>query len=540
MTTAEQIVKRAAQLAADRSVLDAHLAEIAERVLPRASGSFLSFGQGAVPGEKRTEKMFDASATLALDRFAAAMESMLTPRNSKWHRLRASDDRLNRNRDVLLWFDTVNDILFRRRYAPRANFASQQHENYIGLGAFGTAAMFIDGDDEEQGFRYRSIHLAEIHFAEDFSGIINQAWRKYKRTAQQIVDKYGKTVELPDKVLKAAKEKPDTEFFLIHYVGPNRDRQVGRLDAAGMAFESITVLEDGKVELKRGGYRTFPYAISRYVTAPGEVYGRSPAMTALPAIKVLNEIKKTMLKQGHRAVDPVLLAHDDGIVDTFSLKPGAMNVGGVSQEGRPLIHALPTGNLAAGQELMDMERVVINDVFLVTLFQILVETPQMTATEVLERAREKGALLSPTMGRQQSESLGPMIDRELDLGMMQGLFPPMPPLLAEAMGDYRAEYDSPLSRAQKAEEAAGFMRLLEVGIAHTNATGSPEALDWLDIDEAMPAIAEIQAVPIRWLASIDKVMAKRAGRQQTSEQQMMIEAAPAMSAVAKTAMGAKK
>ena len=36
---------------------------------------------------------------------------------------------------------------------------------------------------------------------------------------------------------------------------------------------------------------------------------------------------------------------------------------------------------------------VINDAFLVTLFQILTETPEMTATEVIERTREKGALL---------------------------------------------------------------------------------------------------------------------------------------------------
>ena len=40
--------------------------------------------------------------------------------------------------------------------------------------------------------------------------------------------------------------------------------------------------------------------------------------------------------------------------------------------------------------------------------------PQMTATEVIERTNEKGILLAPTIGRQQSEYLGPMIERELD------------------------------------------------------------------------------------------------------------------------------
>jgi protein gp37 len=37
----------------------------------------------------------------------------------------------------------------------------------------------------------------------------------------------------------------------------------------------------------------------------------------------------------------------------------------------------------------------IKDVFLLTLFEIMVETPRMTATEVLKRSQEKSMLLTP-------------------------------------------------------------------------------------------------------------------------------------------------
>ena len=47
---------------------------------------------------------------------------------------------------------------------------------------------------------------------------------------------------------------------------------------------------------------------------------------------------------------------------------------------------------------MDEERSLINDAFLVSLFQILTETPNMSATEVIERTNEKGILLAPTVG----------------------------------------------------------------------------------------------------------------------------------------------
>jgi len=256
-------------------------------------------------------------------------------------------------------------------------------------------------------------------------------------------------------------------------------------------------------------------------------------MLALPSIKVLNEQKKTLLKQGHRTVDPVLLTHDDGVLDTFSLKPGAINPGGVSSEGRALVHALPTGSLAAGQELMDMERGTINDIFLVSLFQILIETPTMTATEVLERAREKGALLSPTMGRQQSEQLGPMTVREVDLCLKQGLFPPMPPELIEAEGEFDIEYDSPLSRAQRAEEASGWLRTLEAAIAYANTTQNLDVLDNFDEDVIYRNLSEINAVPASWMRDEDGIKLRREQRAQQQQIQQMVEAAPAAAGVMK-------
>ena len=256
-------------------------------------------------------------------------------------------------------------------------------------------------------------------------------------------------------------------------------------------------------------------------------------MDVLPSIKLLNEQKKTYLKQGHRAVDPVLLVHDDGILDTFSLQPGKANSGAVNRDGRPLVHTLPIGNIQAGKDMMDEERSVIKDNFLVTLFQILVESPQMTATEVMERTREKGILLAPTFGRQQSERLGPMIEREADVLAAQGLLPPMPQILREAGASFKIEYDSPLSRAQRAEEASGLMRTIESLIGVANATGDASALDHFNWDEITPDLSDINAVPVKWRNSMQQVQAIRQGKAEQAQQQQMIQAAPAAAAMMK-------
>ncbi|MFN9955071.1 MAG: portal protein, partial [bacterium] len=110
-----------------RGVFDAHWREIAERILPRSD----VFRIKRVAGEKHTEKVFDATAGLALERFAAAMESMLTPRTQRWHKLRVPDEGLNEDYEIREYLDAVTGMLFDARYSPRANFASQANEAYM-------------------------------------------------------------------------------------------------------------------------------------------------------------------------------------------------------------------------------------------------------------------------------------------------------------------------------------------------------------------------------------------------------------------------
>lgn len=532
-----EVIKLFEFVSTNRGTWESHWEEIAERIIPSYKGRFHS--QFVTPGSKNTEEIFDSTAALALGRFAAILDSLLTPRNSTWHRIIGDTPEVNKNRQARLWFDEVNRLLFKFRYAPSANFSSQNQMNFKSLGAFGSAALFIDdlADPRERGLRYKNCNLGEIYFIENHQGIIDTVVRHFMLTARQAVQKWGQA-NLSDNVLAALAENENQEFFFIHCVKPRGDIEPERLDFRGMPFVSYYVDHSGRKLIEENGYNTFPYAPSRYEQAPGEVYGRSPAMDVLPAIKTLNEQKKTILKQGHRTVDPVLLMHDDGVLDSFSLRPGAMNAGGVSKDGKPLVHSLPIGRVDIGKDLMDDERAVINDSFLVTLFQLLTDTPTMTATEVMERTREKGILLAPTLGRQQSERLGPQIERELDILSRQGLLPPMPPVLEEAGAQFKIEYDSPLSRAQRAEEASGLLRTVESTLGVVNVTQDPEPLDHFNWDVIVPEIADINGVPVKWRKSMKQVQQIRENRAKQQQAQQAIQAAPGAAQVMKASQDA--
>jgi hypothetical protein len=526
------------QLYSTRGNWQSQWTEIAQRIYPMESYLFQNYNGGITQGEKRTTEIFDSTGVLALQRFGAILDSLLTPRDQFWHQLRADDAKLMKNREVARYFETVNDILFKERYAATANFASQNQKQYLSLGAYGTGVMFIDALQGSPGLRYRNVHLGETYIRENHQGVIDAVCRHFPYSARQAMQKWGE--KLPESIRTAAEKSPDQMFWFLHWVRPNEDRDPEMRDHRGMEFSSDYVCVDGQVLLEESGFRSFPYAVSRYFQCSNEPYGRSPAMDVLPALKTLNEQKKTMLKQGHRIVDPVLLAHDDGVLDGFDLTPGAINFGAVSSEGRTLVQTLPSGNVQAGKELMDDERQLINDTFLISLFQILTENPEMTATEVMERTREKAILLAPTLGRQQSEYLGPMIHRELDVLSRQGKLPPQPQILKQAKGEYKIVHDSPISRTMKAEGASGAMRAVQQTLEVVQATQDPSYLNYFNFDAMVPDVARISGTPESWINSPQQVMMKKRAQAQAQQTQTAIQAAPAVAGVIKAQSSAQK
>ena len=520
------IVMKQGQLESNRAVFESHWTEIAERCLPRQD----DFQSQRTEGAKRTEKIFDATAVLALDRAASAIDSLITPATQTYHQLEPAEESLAEDHEVRLYLDDLTKLLFRMRYKPAANFASQAHECYVGLMAFGTMGMFID-DVLGVGTRYKSIPLPELYIAENHAGIIDYIHRKFPLSARAAYQKWGD--KLPDVIKKSVEKEPFRKFEFIHCVRPNDNIAPRRKDFRGMAWSSFYVSIEGKALLSEGGYRTNPYAISRHVTAPRETYGRSPAMMVLPDIKMVNEMEKTIIRAAHKIVDPPLLLYGDGILSAFATRPGALNFGGVDEQGRQLVHPMKTGsNLPIALEMTEQKRKVINDAFYVTLFQILVQNPQMTATEALIRAQEKGQLLAPTVGRQQSEFLGPTITRELDIASAAGVLPPMPDSLRDTGGGVKVVYTSPLARLRRAEDGVAIMRTIEAVAPIANI--KPEVMDLFDDDALVRELASINGVPAKVLRTKDAVAALREQRQAAQQEQTLLDGAETAANAAKS------
>jgi hypothetical protein len=470
-------------------------------------------------GVNRNTRIFDSTAVTANERFAAAMEAMLTPRSQIWHKLKADDEELENVPSVQRYLDQVNKILFAARYHPEANYASQTDECYMSLGAYGNNALFID---EVMGrcLRYRSFPLSEICWALNHQGMVDTLYRKFCYSAKQAVDHWKGKANIPVGIQRVLATDPYREFDFLQCIRPNPDCKPFGYGVENKRFECYYIYMGDSSVIEHGGYRTWPLAIGRYRVAPRENYGRGPATTCLPDVRTANEMVKTGLRAGQKAVDPPILLAEDSVLNNFNQRSGANNYGMMTQDGKPL--AMPfesKANWELGHEMLADTRATIKDTFLNTLFQILVQNPNMTATEALLRAQEKGELIAPAMGRQQSEFLGPEIHREIDILSAAGALPPPPMELLKSKKGMRIEYTSPLARALRAEEGTAIMNTIaDIG---QMANLDKSVLYIMDFHDAAREMANIRGAPAKLIRSEEQVqeLMEQAAKEQAAAQQ---------------------
>ena len=252
----------------------------------------------------------------------------------------------------------------------------------------------------------------------------------------------------------------------------------------GNAYSYVAVVETdtfdipGGTVLSEGRFSASPFINFRWLKAPGEVYGRSPVMKALPDIKTANKVVELVLKNASIAVTGIWQADDDGVINpaTIKLAPGTIIPKAVGSAGLTPLET--PGRFDVSELVLDQLRERIRKaLFVDQLGQV--NGPRMTATEVLERSAEMARILGATYGRLQSELLAPLASRARSILARRGEIPDTPL-------DHRLvalEYKSPQARYQAQQDVQN-------------------TLVWLDAvrtlgPEAMAAVD--QAAAARWL-----------------------------------------
>jgi hypothetical protein len=498
---AKMILERYASLRTERQNWESHWQDVADYMLPRKA----DITKNRSKGDKRHELIFDGTATHALELLAASLHGMLTNTVSPWFYLKYKNDELNQEDEAMEWLEDCTRVL--NQAFNRSNFQQEIFELYHDLIAFGTAALFIAEDDENE-IRFKNIHISEIYITENEKGNVDSLTRKFKMQAKNIYNAFP-NVQLPEELEKKINNAPYDNINIIHSVYPSTEYGNNK-------YVSCYVHEDSGFLLSEKGFKEFPYAVPRYLKSSNETYGRSPAMNALPDVKMLNLMSKTSIKAAQKQIDPPLMVPDDGFLMPIRTVPGGLNYYRAGTRER--IEPLNIGaNNPVGIQMEDQRRDAIRQNFFVDQL-ISVQGPQMTATEVIQRNEEKMRILGPVLGRLQSELLQPLITRCFNILLRNNKFKEIPDFIGNQ--NIEIEYVSPLAKAQKTGELNSLIRGIEIMGSLQNIA---PVFDYLDTDNLVNHIKDVLGIPAKILRSKGEVQQIRAEQQNQMMQQQEMQ-----------------
>jgi hypothetical protein len=405
--------------------------ECYDYALPQRGG----FTRSLTAGQARTQDIFDATALDAADQLAASMLGNLTPIWSQWFGLKPGPDLSAEEADKLAPIlekaaKTIQD------HFDRSNFAVEIHQCYLDLIVGGTASLYFEEapTGSFSAFKFKSIPLTNIVVEESESGYLDITYRALSLTLSQMRSRYTQA-NLPPKLIAKGEKEKNLTFKILEVVRP-----------VGLNYDYKAILtEEGyePVILAQGQYNQVPYINFRWLKSPGEIYGRSPVMKALPDIKTANKVVELILKNASIAVTGIWQADDDGVLNpaNIELTPGSIIPKAVGSKGlQPL--DMP-GRFDVSQIILESLQSRIRHALLTDRLGPL-NGPRMTATEVIERSAEMALLLGATYSRLQSELLTPLIKRAFAILKRRGEVPDINLDGRYVMLDYR----SPLARSQ--------------------------------------------------------------------------------------------
>lgn len=429
------------------------------------------------PGKSRVNKIYDATAMDAADQLAASLLGQLTPGWSQWFGLKPGPELSPSEADALspVLEQAAKTI---QAHFDRSNFSVEIHQCYLDLVVGGTASLAFEETEpgDFSAFKFSAIPLTHIVLEEGASGYLDGAFRMITMSLDEITSRYP-YAEIPSDILKRAAQDPSSEFNVLESVSPQ--------DLIYSYTAMLVEEKNNPVILKQGSFKNSPIISFRWLKSPGEIYGRSPVMKALPDIKTANKVVELILKNASIAVTGIWQADDDGVLNpaNIDLSPGSIIPKATGSKGlQPL--EMP-GRFDISQLMLDSLQARIRRALLADKL-LPVTGPARTATEVLERSAEMSMLLGATYGRLQSELLTPLIKRAFAILKRRGEVPDINLDGRLVAVDYR----SPLARSQGQRNVQNTLSWISSVMAM-----GPEASQSVDFPAAARFLGDALAVP---------------------------------------------
>lgn len=493
--------------------------EVAEQFYPeRADFTYLrSIGEGFA------DHLTTSFPLLIRRDLGNSISSFLRPEGERWmHMTTNREDQVDNAGRA--WLEAKTKVLYRAMSDPAARFTRATKEADHDFAAFGQAVVSLEVNRAQSSLLYRTWHLRDVVWCEQYDGSIGKRARKWKPTALELKRIFGEA-NLHPQVARAVNSGNSADMFreinCMHIVVPTAEYDSGK--KYRMPFLSIYIDMENKHVMEEKESATGIYIIPRWQTVSGSQYAHSPAtVAALPDARLLQAINFTLLKAGEKAVDPPMIATEEMIRSPIDIQPGMVTWVDSDYDERTgeVLRPIPmdTKGIPLGFEMQDQIKQTILSAFYIDKMQLPPSTVEMTAFEVSQRLQEYIRKALPLFGPIQQEYNAPLCEDTFTLLYMNGAFGPMDQIPDSLKGqDVRFRFESPLIEAADQQLVQTFQDT--ANILAMAAQIDPGAPDILDAQVALRDTLRGRQVPAMWLRS-EEDTAKLSAQKQQQQQQM--------------------
>lgn len=493
---------------------------------------------GWAAGPRSVDKLaerFDITAVIAAERLATGLLSLVTPDNEKWMSLGISDPlgSVEATDEETRWLERQRDYLMSTMYTPATGWNAANGGAMRSMVVFGTGLYFLQEAWGKRGqndvavpYTFTPLPLSENYLTVDGQNEIDGDYRRFRMSARSALSLFGEGLHPMTRAMAEDPQRWLQQVEFLHWVGYRQEAGYRNDPMRKSPVESVYIEVEKVHEIRRGGFNYFPVVAYHWNQVPNSPYGESPVMLVMAEIKGGNILAKNSLLSAQQLTRPPVGTSDDGTMQRPNLNPGAINFGALDAQGNLKIKPIITAqNPSLVQTMLDASRNQIKEGLYTNLWQILIQNPQMTATEALIRANEKGELLGP-IGTRIQAGLSHMTDAALTILEGKGAWRPgaaLAPPASIAGRNIKSQFNSPLDRMRRAGELIGIERTFQaIGpIAQID----PSVMDNFDTDEIVKLAQEINGAPKKILRKPEDVDQIRQARDQQAQAAQALAAA---------------
>jgi len=486
-----------------RGSLMSFFQDIAEHFYPERA----EFTTQHTLGEDFASRLYASEPSLFRRDFGNYLDAALRPWGRDWFKIIPRDPRLGKVLSVQQYLDTRTHMTMQLLKDRRSNFANAMRAGDHDWATFGNAVTSVEGRSDGLGLRFRTWHLRDCAWRENYDGEVDTFYRRIKVTVRNLVAQGdAKKWDIPPKIREKLAKTPNEEVEIYHCLIPSIEYRPQEKTMAGW-YSCYLCPAHNNWEISCKPEFVFNYAVSRWFRIDSSPYGLSPCtIIALPDGRTLQTMTWSIIEAGEKAVEPPMVAQSEAILSGVDIRSGMITWVDQRYDERTgeAIRALELGgNPEFGEALRAGITGNLKDAFYLSKLFLPQNNPQMTAEEVQRRHEEFLRVAQPVIAPAESERNSAVLDVAVEMALRMGLWGTLDEMPEELRGrDTDYTFDNPLQDAQRQNKAFSFNTSMGI-IGQAKELLSPGVTAHFDEVQAFrDAIAGV--APPSWLRDPDE------------------------------------